>query len=133
MQWNESYTTGVPRLDQHHRRLFKVVTAMSKVVASDDGASEFLRLLGFLDHYCRNHFGDEEGCMLRYRCPAAHRNKQQHEGLLQLLAKHRRYYTANGYDPDDALVLTNSMKHWLHSHICGVDRQLCHCVKPPIS
>ena len=133
MQWNESYATGIPHLDEQHQTLFKAVAAMADAIAADDAASEYMRLLGFLDRYCRDHFADEEGCMARYRCPTAKINKQQHVGLLQMLAEHRRLHHAHGYDPHDAQILVNAMRHWLHSHLGGVDRELRHCVKPPLS
>ncbi|MHB1097120.1 MAG: bacteriohemerythrin [Gemmatimonadaceae bacterium] len=133
MKWNESYATGIPHLDQQHQTLFKAVAAMSAAVATDDGAAEYLRLLGFLDRYCRRHFADEEGCMARYRCPSAKVNRQQHEGLLQMIAEHRRFHAAHGYDPHDASLLVNAMHHWLHCHLGGIDRELWHCVKKPLS
>lgn len=133
MQWNEAYATGFPHLDQQHQTLFKAVAAMAAVVETDDGASEYLRLLGFLDRYCRDHFADEEGCMARHRCPSAQTNKEQHAGLLQMLTEHRRFHAAHGYDSHDAQMLVNTMRHWLHSHLGGVDRELRHCVKKPLS
>jgi hemerythrin-like metal-binding protein len=133
MQWNESYATGFPHLDEQHKTLFNAVAALSAVIDADDAASEYLRLLGFLDRYCRDHFADEEGCMLRYRCPSAHKNRQQHQGLLQMLAEHRRFHAAHGYDPHDAQTLVTAMQHWLHSHLGTVDRELRLCVKQPPS
>ncbi len=133
MQWNESYATGISELDQQHKTLFKAVAAMAAAVATDDGASEYLRLFVFLDRYCRDHFAFEEGCMARHRCPSAEINKQQHTGLVQMLAEHRRLHAAHGYDSHDALVFVTALQHWLRSHIGGVDRKLRHCVKPPPS
>lgn len=133
MEWNESYAIGFPHLDQQHQTLFKAVAAMATAVATDDGASEYVRLLGFLDRYARDHFADEEGCMARLHCPAASKNRQQHEGLLQMIAQHRRFHAAHGYDPHDAQLLVDALQHWLHSHIGGVDRELRRCVKSPLS
>ncbi|MBA4072377.1 MAG: hypothetical protein C0497_11155 [Gemmatimonas sp.] len=71
--------------------------------------------------------------MARHRCPSAHKNKQQHLGLLQRLAEHRRFHAAHGYDPHDTQILVNALQPWLHSHIGGVDRELRRCVKLPPS
>ena len=106
---------------------------MAAALETADAASAYLRLLGFLDRYCRDHFADEEGCMARLQCPSAHKNKQQHQGLLQMLAEHRRLHAAHGYDSHDAQLLVSAMQHWLHSHLGGVDRELRHCVRPAIS
>lgn len=133
MEWNESYATGIPHLDQQHQTLFKALAAMAAAVAADNADSEYLRLLGFLDRYCRDHFADEEGCMARYRCPSAQKNKQQHQGLLQMIGQHRRFHAAHGYDAHDAQLLVHALQHWLHSHLGRVDRELRHCVKKPLS
>ncbi|MHB8839410.1 MAG: bacteriohemerythrin, partial [Gemmatimonadaceae bacterium] len=69
MQWNESYATGIPQIDDQHKSLFKAVAALATAVERGDGASEYLRLVSFLDRYCREHFSFEEGCMERCRCP----------------------------------------------------------------
>lgn len=42
-------------------------------------------------------------------------------------------YSVPGYDAHDALLLVNAMQHWLRSHLGVVDRELQHCVKPPLS
>jgi len=84
-----------------------------------------------IDRYCREHFTFEERCMERHRCPSALANKQQHEGLLQLLGEHRRLHARHGYDPHDAQILVHALQHWLRTHIGRVDRELRQCVKPP--
>jgi hemerythrin len=129
MEWSESYATGFPEIDLHHQTLFKAVAAMTTAVASADGADEYLRLLKFLDRYCRDHFTFEEGCMERHRCAAFEANKAQHEGLLQMLVRHRQWHRAHGYDPHDATILVHTLQHWLRSHIATVDRNLRHCLK----
>lgn len=133
MLWNETFATGVPHLDQQHQTLFKAVAAMADAVDGPDGAAEYVRLFSFLDRYSRDHFADEEACMARHRCPSAKVNREQHEGLLQMLAAHRRLLAAHGYDSHDALILVTALRHWLVSHIGQVDRALRHCVKSPLA
>ncbi|HEY3286217.1 MAG TPA: hemerythrin family protein [Gemmatimonadaceae bacterium] len=129
MQWNDSFATGVPQIDDQHKSLFRAVAALSAAIEQHEGSTEYLRLLGYLDRYCRDHFVFEEGCMERHRCPAAQVNKQQHAGLLQLLGEHRRFHAQHGYDQHDAQLLLTSLQHWLLNHIVRVDRTLRLCVK----
>lgn len=131
MQWNDSYATGVPQVDAQHKTLFKAVGAMSDAIGADDGAAEYLRLLGFLDRYCRDHFAFEEQCMDRHRCSAAQANREQHAGLLQLIAEHRQFHAHHGYDAHDASILVHSLQAWLRNHIGRVDRELRFCVGRP--
>lgn len=133
MQWNESYATGVPQLDQQHQTLFEAVAAMADAVASDDGAAEYARLLTFLVRYTKDHFAFEERCMAQHQCPAAELNKLQHAGLSQMIEDHRRFHALHGYDPHDAQLLVNALHHWLRHHIGRVDRELRHCVKRPVT
>ncbi|MBM3907504.1 MAG: bacteriohemerythrin [Gemmatimonadetes bacterium] len=128
MEWNESYATGVPQLDQQHQTLFKAVAALADAVDSPDGAAEYARLLVFLVHYCKDHFSIEERCMAQHRCPTAATNKAQHAGLIEMLGEHQRYFAANGYDQRDAQLLVTTLQHWLRSHIGRVDLELRRCV-----
>ncbi|MBI2407486.1 MAG: bacteriohemerythrin [Gemmatimonadetes bacterium] len=128
MQWDELYATGFAQIDQQHQTIFKSVGDLRRAIESDDGAAAYAQALAFLDRYSRDHFGLEERCMAKHRCPAAQVNKAQHEAMTQLLAEHRRLHTAHGYDNHDAHILVNALEHWLHNHICRVDRQLRHCV-----
>jgi hemerythrin len=128
MEWNESYATGVPQIDQQHQTLFKAVAAMADAVASPDGSAEYARLLTFLVQFCKDHFAIEERCMTQHKCLVAETNKRQHAGLTQMLAEHRRFFAAHGYDQHDAQLLVNALEHWLRNHIGRVDRELRHCV-----
>jgi hemerythrin-like metal-binding protein len=129
MQWNESYATGFPQIDQQHRTLFKAVAELDAAIQGNNGAAEYRRLLAFLDRYCKDHFNLEERCMASHRCPTAEVNKVQHQGLLQMLADYQRLYAAHGYDVHDAQLLVAALQHWLRNHIGRVDRELRHCVR----
>ena len=124
MKWIEEYSTGVARLDEHHKMLFKTAEDYRLALDGGEGENTYALLLDFLDLYVRGHFGFEENCMEEYRCPVARRNKQAHAGFLELLQGYRQQYAAGGYRPDDARALVDSIDDWLDAHICRIDVQL---------
>ncbi len=124
MKWIEAYATGVQRIDEHHRMIFKTAEDFRAALDTGEGRNTYSVLLDFLDQYCRGHFGFEERCMDEYHCPAAEKNKHAHTGFVEVLGGYRERYAANGYDAADARALVDAVDRWLDSHICRIDVQL---------
>ncbi len=124
MKWTEQYATGVRRIDEHHRMIFKTAEDFRTALDAGEGENTYMLLLDFLDLYVRGHFGYEERCMDEYRCPAAKRNQQAHSGFLDVLMGYREQYAVGGYRPEDARALVDAVDQWLDAHICHIDVQL---------
>jgi len=103
MRWSDKYATGVERIDEDHKMIFKMV--------EDYG-----------------HFGFEEHCMSKFRCPAAEKNQEAHKEFLETLSKFRERYAAIGYDYAEARRLVGTVDQWLDNHICHIDVHLKRCV-----
>jgi hemerythrin len=128
MKWSEDYATGIPRIDEQHKTIFRM--AQDFRAALDDGAGGrvYGLLLDNLHGYCRGHFSVEERCMEEYRCPVAQTNKDAHAMFIEVLGGFRRRYDASGYRAADARELIDMVDQWLSGHICRIDVQLKHCV-----
>lgn len=124
MKWIEAYATGIERIDEHHRMIFKTAEDFRQALDSAQGEAAYGVLLNFLNLYCRGHFGIEERCMDEYHCPAAKRNKRAHAGFTVILKGFRDRYKANGYQAADARALVDAVDRWLDDHICRVDVRL---------
>ena len=129
MEWSDDYATGVQRIDDQHKRIFK--TADDYRIAFDEGKGEasYGVLLDFLERYCRSHFGFEERCMEEHRCPVAQQNKEAHAAFLAVVREFLQRYESSGYRPADALELLDTVDQWLHDHICRIDIHLRDCVR----
>ena len=129
LEWKSEYETGVPELDAQHKVLFANINQIGKLLEKPEiERSEADRLLVFLENYARQHFGGEETCMERFRCPAHARNKMEHEMFLHVLRIARDEFEAATMPRKVLERLHESMDWWLNDHILKVDVQLKGCV-----
>ena len=128
MKWSDKYATGVERIDEDHRMIFKMAEDFRDALKEGAGDGVYPTLLESLRAYCRGHFGFEEHCMSKFRCPAAEKNKEAHKMFLVTLSRFREYYAANGYDRAEAWRLVDTVDQWLDDHICHIDVHLKRCV-----
>ncbi len=128
MRWTEEYSTGVPKVDEQHKVLFKAVNDYRKTFEAGEMEAQFDATLKFLAQYSRGHFTTEEHCMDEYRCPAAQKNKEAHVGLTTALGGFIERYEANGYSAEEAQTLLETLEAWLDDHIKRVDCELRKCV-----
>jgi len=128
MQWSNDYATGIQRIDEDHKMIFKMAEDFRAALDTGAGGASYTVLLDALTVYCRGHFGFEERCMKEYRCPVAQRNKDAHVSFLETLAGFHQRFAVSGYDPADARRLVDTVDQWLADHICDVDMHLKRCV-----
>ncbi len=128
MKWSEKYATGVHRVDEDHKMIFKMAEDFRAALDAGKGDAVYSVLLDALSTYCRGHFGFEEQCMNEYRCPVAQENKAAHAEFLETLSGFQKRYAASGYDLADARKLVDTVDQWLDNHICHVDIHLKRCV-----
>ncbi len=129
MKWKEEYATGIQRVDEQHKSLFKMAGDFRLTLDDGGGERSYGTLLNLLDGYCRGHFRFEEQCMEKYQCPVAQKNKDAHSMFLTTLRDYKQRYTASGYLAEDAWELINTIDRWLEEHICRLDVHLKNCVK----
>ena len=128
MKWRDDYATGVQRIDEDHKMIFKMAEDFRSALDEGRGGTVYAVLLDALRLYCDGHFGFEEQCMETYRCPVAQRNKEAHVGFLETLSGFKQRYAASGYDRTDARRLVDTVDQWLDNHICRIDIHLKRCV-----
>jgi len=129
MRWSEEYATGVARVDEDHKMIFRMAADYRAALDAGQGRAVYPDFLDSLFLYCRGHFGFEEQCMSELRCPVARKNKDAHADFLEVLSEFKERYAANGYDEIVARSLTDNMEEWLANHICNVDIHLKRCVQ----
>ena len=124
MKWSDTFATGVERIDNQHKMLFKMAEDYQTALSEDRGERVYSAFLRSLDLYARSHFRVEEGCMDKCRCPAAQGNREAHAQFIEVLARFHQRYTASGFDAADARRLTDTLDQWLTDHIGRIDVQL---------
>jgi hemerythrin len=128
--WDETTMgTGVPELDTQHKKLFEKFNEFSEALASKRSLEAAGDILDFLQFYAKSHFGQEEDCMNKYRCPIADQNKNAHA---EFLKKFDRFYTewqTGNMTSKLAQKTYNELELWLVNHVARTDTQLRPCVK----
>ncbi len=129
MKWSDEYATGIDRIDNQHKMIFRMTEDFQTALHEGSGESTYDTFLDFLGSYCRAHFDFEERCMDEYNCPVAQRNKEAHAGFANILSEYQHRYAAKGFNRADAHNLMNTIDQWLSKHICRIDVHLKQCVQ----
>jgi len=124
MKWSDDYATGVERIDEDHKMIFKMAEDFRATLDVGHGDSVYSVLLESLSLYCRGHFCFEARCMEEFRCPLAGKNKEAHGKFIEKLSEFQERYATSGYDHTDARRLVNTVDQWLDNHICRIDVHL---------
>ncbi len=129
--WNaERMATGVQEVDEQHEELIRHFNEFHDAMAHGKGRDTAIRLLGFLADYTETHFRSEEGCMVKYHCPAAAANLAAHNSLRQEIARLRGHIKDDQLTIVDLVQVEQTLGAWIQDHICSVNIQLRGCVTP---
>ena len=129
IKWQESYSTGITKLDNQHKNLFQYCNDLELGIKAGDISKSVLELaLRFLERYALGHFGQEETCMHQYTCPMSKKNKIAHQKFIQAYKTFEKKI-AQGTDSYRTLRhLHTFLEKWLVEHICKIDTHLKACV-----
>ena len=128
-QWDESMATGIPSVDEQHRRLVAILCQLAAAMEQGRSRAEIGAVLDELRSYTAAHFSYEEECMHSFECPAAQRNAREHLEFVRIVGKFMDDYEANGPTTGLVLRIRDELAWWLDSHIRSVDTQLYPCVR----
>lgn len=130
IQWDDKYKTGVNHLDEQHKALFQYLNDFEgSINEGEHGKGLLVLTLSFFENYAKMHFGDEENCMYRYKCPIALSNKEAHLEFIEFFQNCRKDLETTGYDENAFRKIIKFTEQWLLDHICKIDTQLNPCVK----
>lgn len=127
--WDESMATGVPLVDEQHKRLIQQINNLMTALAEGKGRHELEQSLAFLDSYVAQHFGYEEDCMEKYHCPVAESNKAAHAKFIATFNSLRERIRSEGATTAIVLEVQKSLMDWLVNHIRKTDTHLAACIK----
>ncbi len=129
MKWSDEFATGLERIDEQHRMLFKIAEDFRLALDEGGGERTYPLLLEVLYEYARAHFQFEETCMEKYACPLAETNREAHAGFIRMLADYRQRLDSIGFRSADAHALVSGLDRWLSNHICRIDIDLRRAVR----
>ena len=131
IEWDETYSIGIPEADDDHRQLIELINELHEAVVRDShsntiGAAvdELETALSVLDEllaYGVQHFQVEEDLMLRFAYPDTEKHKEAHAVLADTIQTYRREF-----DEGKAVVsmeIVRFLKNWLDAHILDMPRK----------
>lgn len=130
IQWKDSYSTGVIEIDEQHKKLFDYINTFERNIRKDANPETIKELLEFLKNYTITHFGFEEDCMEKYKCPVAERNKEAHRRFLMAFDMLQRRFNEEGAEEMLLRQIHTTAENWLINHIGDIDTHLRTCPKP---
>ena len=129
LEWKPEYATGVPEVDTDHQHLIRGLNHLETALERGEGADVVEALLAFIQTYSNHHFGREEGCMMRLKCPTAAANKAAHEQFRSRFAAAKvRLSSPAGATTAVALGVHRELSDWMADHILRVDSGLKQCL-----
>ncbi len=128
ISWDASMTTGVESLDDQHRQLITWLNELLAAMSVGRGRAEVAGLLDQLGSYTVTHFGKEEECMTRYKCPVAAQNVAAHKDFIVTITSFREEFERDGATAHLVVRVESELMRWLAGHIKRTDAQLAPCV-----
>jgi hemerythrin len=125
--WNDELATGIPRIDEQHRKLISLVNELHDALSKGKSRDVLGKLLQELADYTNYHFKTEERAFAAYRYENADAHKRSHDDLVrqlqELVEKHARGSLAVGVETLTFLI------DWVKNHIMKEDRLYIPCLK----
>jgi hemerythrin len=129
IQWDPKYETGEENIDEQHRILFSHLDLLENVINEGDVATQLPQIVGHLKTYVSIHFGYEELCMFRHKCPVAEENKAAHKNFKETIPRFENRMQSEGPTVELAREMHEFLEAWLKEHICKIDVQLRPCLR----
>ena len=124
LEWDDRYKIGEESIDSQHKLLFAFFNDFEVAIREKEGRAYCEECFTFLEHYAKTHFGNEEGCMNRHKCPIAAKNKIAHEQFITAFHGFNDKLHAGGYSDQLMIEMHQFLETWITSHIMGIDLHL---------
>ncbi len=127
IEWKPQYETGIPIIDEQHKRLFARLDAVQRAVVQGSPREEIGDLLQSLMAETVEHFRTEEAIMAQHGFPDLLAHIREHELLTEKLGELAQRFE----DSQDAMALlvTTFMGGWLRHHISEGDLSYARFIK----
>jgi methyl-accepting chemotaxis protein/hemerythrin len=121
ISWDDSYSTGVPRYDEQHKVLIRMVNDLHDAMQQKRTKEAVGQILRGLADYTVTHFADEEKSFAQTGYPDEANHKIIHKKLVdQVVEFIGKFQSGEAVLSQDLL---NFLQDWLINHIKGEDKK----------
>jgi hemerythrin len=128
IEWTPALRTGSSSIDVQHKALIHAINQLGKDLEEGKGATRIQKSISFLKYYAEWHFGQEEDCAAKHRCPIAETNKQAHAKFLAMVDKLTNDLRNTDNPEAVAKKAHDLLCDWFENHILKIDKQIGECV-----
>ncbi|MDR3091618.1 MAG: hemerythrin domain-containing protein [Clostridiales bacterium] len=123
MIWNKNLETGVAKIDEEHKELYRRLEMMTDPA----NANKADQMIKFMSDYVVKHFTDEQAIHAGSAYPKAGIHKGYHEAFIKALDdKIKEYRSAEGNrltEAKTAMQINSLVVNWLTQHILVHDME----------
>lgn len=119
--WNDTYSVGVVKIDNQHKRLVQIINELSDAMGAGKGREVLGNVLKELIAYVNTHFKTEEEMMVQYGYEEYENHRYEHEKLTDEVKRFFDDYQA-GKAPLSIQIM-NFLRSWLMDHIVVKDKK----------
>jgi hemerythrin len=121
IDWNDTYSVGVVKIDNQHKRLVQIINELSDAMGAGKGKDVLGNVLKELIAYVNTHFKTEEEMMVQFGYEEYENHRYEHEKLTDEV---KRFF--DDYQAGKALLsvqIMNFLRSWLMDHIVVKDKK----------
>ena len=124
VQWQNSYSVGIKRVDEQHMELIKLTNRLfaSCLLGKEHSRYTFLETIHEAVNYVGYHFGTEEKMMERINYPEIQNHKQEHASFVrEVFVKVEEFNSGKILTP---LSFVYFLRDWVLQHIAVCDKKM---------
>ncbi|MDR1607467.1 MAG: hemerythrin family protein [Deltaproteobacteria bacterium] len=119
MLWSKNLETGIPKIDEQHKELFRQADFLV-----DSSKSDKVEVtLNFLKDYVSKHFSDEEAYQRGSQYPKYEDHRKLHVEFAAIFKKKLEEYKQATNKTSVLLGINSIVVNWLKEHIMRHDRE----------
>jgi hemerythrin-like metal-binding protein len=122
MEWQNTFSVGVPELDEHHHHLFDLLNKAHDTCLQGMQEDVYSNIVKELAEYATYHFNAEELFMEQHAYPNLAAHREEHIQLANKIADSSKLMSSgHGVGRIEMIELTAFLIDWLFHHILEVD------------
>lgn len=124
MQWRDHFKTGVPEIDEQHKKLFQIANQLEAAHNTNSMYQEMGRSLKLLVDYSMQHFKTEEAYMQKIGFPKLESHMAKHRDFMkQIMEVLVKLKSDKHVSPSQLIKMTS---HWIFDHTLNDDIRIKH-------
>ena len=119
--WDESFSVGVSRIDEQHKKLVGMINELNEAMRKGQGKEVVGDIVKGLVEYTLTHFALEEKLFAGTGYPDTAAHKREHAEFVAKVSKFRDDFEAGRLSL--SIDVMNFLSGWLKGHIKGCDQK----------